>query len=266
VHPVSGRNYRLDVPLPAPPTVLLRIVSPVSSNRLRPLFGPPNRPRDPHSIHHVGEKGRFVALPGRKKSGHRKSVAISHKMDFGGEPSPAVSESRAYSVVFSAGPVPFLSSVGPPAAERLARIVVLSTLNCSQSIWPSASSSPCSFSTIDCSVPSSALDRVRSFGEIGRIRSSRNHNAREGLAREPLSEAPKIFRSRPSGGPRRADLFHQLQEEPLRSVRIAHRSVRSGGVGPLANVRANSLATRPSYQLFVRQCLGFGDHVYSCRL
>ena len=135
---VSGRNYRLDVFLPAPLSVFFRVVGPVSSDCLRPLFGPSNRPWHPNLVHYVGERGRFVALSCRKNRRHRKSTAVGYKMYFGGESSPAVSESRAYFLVLSGGSVPFLSSVGPPAAERLARIVVLyqsgSTLNCPQSI------------------------------------------------------------------------------------------------------------------------------------
>ena len=142
MHPFSGRNHRLDVSSPAPPSVVLRIVGPISSDRFRPLFGTPNGPWDLHCVHNVGEKGRSMALPRRKDRGHGQSIPVSDKMDFGGEPSASVPKSRAYSLVFSGGSIPFLSSAGPPAADRLARIVVLSTLNCSQSIWPSASSSP----------------------------------------------------------------------------------------------------------------------------
>ncbi len=131
--------------------------------RFRPLFGAPSRSWHPHRVHYVGEKDRFVTLSSRKKGGHRKSTPVGHRMYFGGEPSPAVSESRTYSFVFSGGSVPFLAPKGPPAAERLARTVVLCAPNCSQSMRPSASSSPWSVSTIDCKVPSSAHRRSRSW-------------------------------------------------------------------------------------------------------
>lgn len=93
-----------------------------------------------------------MALPHRKKSGHRKAIADGHKSGPEVENPPrrtdrSIPQSWTYSVVFSGAPVPFLSPKvlspkGPPAAERLARIVVLWAPNCSQSIRPSASSSP----------------------------------------------------------------------------------------------------------------------------
>lgn len=75
-----------------------------------------------------------MALPRFEKSGYWKPIAVGYKLYFGGEPSPAISGSQTYSVVFTGGSVPFLSSVGPPDVERLARIVVLFTLNWSQSM------------------------------------------------------------------------------------------------------------------------------------
>ncbi len=77
-----------------------------------------------------------------------------------------IPESRTHVLVFSGGSVPFLTPKGPPAADRLARIVVLCAPNCCQSIWPSASSSPWSFRAADCRVTFSAQRLNRSWAAL----------------------------------------------------------------------------------------------------
>jgi hypothetical protein len=140
------------------------------SGRFRPPSGPPSGPRQPYRVHYVGEKERFLALPSRKKSGHRKSIPVGYKHksvpEAGNPPRRTdrfISECRTRSFVFSGGSFSSLLSVGPSATERLARTVLPSAPNCFQSIWPSASSSPWSFRATDLRVPSSAHRRNRSW-------------------------------------------------------------------------------------------------------
>jgi hypothetical protein len=61
-----------------------------------------------------------VALPCRQDRGQRQALPVAREVDLRRESAPAVAERRAYARVFSIGPVPFLSSFGPPAAARAA--------------------------------------------------------------------------------------------------------------------------------------------------
>ncbi len=159
------------------------------SGRFRPLFGAPSRSRHPHRVHYVGEKDRFVTLSSRKKGGHRKSTPVGHKSGPEVENPPRrtdrfISESRTYSFVFSGGSVPFLTPKGhqPPSGwlEPLCCVRPTAPSRCGlpRRVSPGASGQP------------TAKYHLQPIVGIGRGRPTRNHTAREGPAKEPLSHLP----------------------------------------------------------------------------
>ena len=226
VHPISSRNYRLDVSLPAPPSVFFRIVSPVSSNRLRPLSGASNGLRYPYSVHHVGKKADSCRCPAVRR------VDI-------GRPFPSATRC----ILVENPPRPYSRAGLTLSSSWLARspsyhhsVLQLPSGSPGLSCCPHPTA-PSRFDPLRRALPEAhgrqtATSRLRPTGENGRKRSSKSRAAQEGLARELLSGAPKRCHLQPSSGPRRAGLFRRLQEEHPQCARIARRSVRSGGVRP----------------------------------
>ncbi|MCS3679367.1 hypothetical protein GGP72_003319 [Salinibacter ruber] len=105
VHSVSDRNDRLDIFLPAPPSVLFRVVVPVS------LGCPVGLGTQTWSIA-LAKKTDSWRCPAVRRAGIGSPLLSVIGGARVGEAPPAVSECRTYSAIFSGGSVPFFHRSG----------------------------------------------------------------------------------------------------------------------------------------------------------